>query len=176
MLIQSGKAFWAKVVGNPVPGYDKTKKEWSFDLALKDATIDSKDAVKELRSVGLGRYIKNKGDDRGDFIHLKRNSMKKDPKDGTKLVPSEPIRIVDHHNEPWGRDLIGNGSTLNVSVGLNTNPGQNGKEQTFMSPIAIQVWDHKTYTPKDAFPTRESSNNEVIKAVNDAVDGVKETW
>src|SRR4051812_34403485 len=128
MLIQGGKAYWAKVVGNPVPGYDKTKKEWSFDLALGGATIDGQDATKALRSLGLGRYIKNKADDRGDYIHMKRKALKADGSAST------PIRIVDHHNEPWDTRLIGNGSTLNVSVGLNENPGPTGKPQVFMSP------------------------------------------
>lgn len=173
MLIRDGKAYWAKIVGNPVPGYDKTQKEWSFDLALATATIDGVDAAKALRKAGLGRYIKNKEDDRGDFVHLKRKAMKRDPQDATKLVPAEPIRIVDHRGEPWQKRLIGNGSTLNVSVAVNENPGNNGKTQLFMSPMSVQVWEHVPYKPKDGFPTREDP---VETTVSEDVSSPTKEW
>lgn len=160
MLIRDGKACWAKVVGAPKPGYDKTKKEWSFDLSLKGATIDGQDAAKALRKIGLGRFIKDKADDRGEFIHLKRKAVKADGKD------AQPIRIVDAHNNDWDGRLIGNGSTLNVSVAVNENPGAGGKLQMFMSPLSIQVWDLTKYQPKSEFPTKEHETSEETAATD----------
>lgn len=126
MIIQ-GTAFWAKVVGPAQPGYDKTQKEWSIDVAI------SKEVKEQLVKEGLKAKIKNKGDDRGDFISFKRKEIRAD---GT---PSKPIRIVDGEKRDWDQKvLIGNGSTVNVSFMVNdyTYNGAAGKKPGL---IAIQV-------------------------------------
>ena len=143
MLI-NGKAFWAKIVGSPVPGFDKNDPkavEWSFDLSI------NKDVVKQLKADGLGAKIKNKGDERGDYIRLKRKGIKNDGN------PAKAIQIFDAHGEVWGNELIGNGSELNVNVAIEDGD-YHGKKYRTMKPISVQVWDHVKYVPKSPFPTK----------------------
>lgn len=135
-LILQGSAYWAKIVGDPQPGYDKTQKEWSMDLGnLTEKNIAT------LKEAGLGHKVKNKGDDRGDFIQFKRKALKKDQATGA-MVPSKPIEIVDKDKNPWdGKTKIGNGSTVNVKFLVNETT-YNGKK--FLKPgiIGVQVVKH----------------------------------
>ncbi len=137
MPIFQGTAYYAKVVGKPQPGYDKTQLEWSTDVAINDATR------KSLIKLGVGDYIKNKGDKHasgGDYLSFKRPAVKKD---GT---PGKPIRIVDNKGKPWDNTvLIGNGSVVNVNFALNEKASGGLKP----SLIAMQVWEHVPYEPKD---------------------------
>lgn len=137
-MIINGKAYWAKIVGKPVDGYKNQYKEWSFDLAI------DKDTASMLKKQGLGKYLKNNDDDRGTYIHLRRKAKKKDGTD------SKPIKIVDHRGNDWDNRLIGNGSELNVNVGINEFDGN-----LTLSPVSVQVWNLVPYIPKGQFPTRE---------------------
>lgn len=146
MLI-SGKSYWTKIIGEPRLGFaDDPVPEWSMDVALDPAS------VKALKDAGCSSYIKNKDDARGDFVSLKRKSVKQD---GT---PAKPIKVVDHHNEPWDRRLIGNGSTVNVSIALNPRKYK-GKEFLKPSILAVQVWELVEYQPKESFPNRSDSED-----------------
>lgn len=128
------KAYYAKVIGKPKPGYDKTKLEWSLDAAI------SPDTKKLLIKQGIGEYVKNKGDDRGDFITFKRPAMKAD---GT---PAKPIRVVDNKGQPWDQNtFIGNTSTININYALNEKASGGIKPGL----IAVQVWEHVPYVPSD---------------------------
>jgi hypothetical protein len=62
MLIQ-GKAKWAKVIGDPVWGYENKFKEWSVDVYVDEATAE------KLKSEGLGDKLKDKGN--GLYITFK---------------------------------------------------------------------------------------------------------
>lgn len=146
MILEKCKIYWAKVVGNPRPNYSKDGTEWSFDLSI------TPEVKKQLKAAGASSYFKDLGDDRGTFIHLKRKGTKND---GT---PAKPIAIVDHANGEWDGRLIGNGSTVNVSVAFNEYGDKVKKIQ--VSPLAIQVWDFVKYVPKSGFPTRESTDEE----------------
>lgn len=141
--------YWAKIIGNPRPNYQKDGTEWSFDLALTDV------AKKQLKDAGVSSYFKDVGDDRGTFIHLKRNGTKKDPADETKRVPAKAISVVDHHGNPWDGRLVGNGSTVNVIVAFNEYGDKVKKIQ--VSPLSIQVWDYVEYQPKSQFPVKKDS-------------------
>lgn len=140
-MILNGKGYWCKVTGKPRPGYDKETLEWSFDLAI------DKDTVKELRKSGLGKYVKNKDDERGDYIHLRRKAKKKNGD------AAQPITIYNHRNELWDGSLIGNGSTLNVNVAINEFD-----KKLSLSPLSIQVWDHVPYQPKSPFEAKEGED------------------
>ena len=147
MVIQ-GKAKWAKITGAPGWGYKKQYKEWSFDLGIDDATKN------RLLEAGMHKqYIKNKDDDRGDFITFKRRELKKD---GT---PGKPIEVVDRYGKEWDpKKLIGNGSILNVKIALNEIPDQKG---TKPGCIKVQVWDLVEYEGGDGdsedFPVADGS-------------------
>lgn len=147
MLIQ-GKSYWTKILGHPVVNkFDDTKKQWSFDLA-----IDQETKTKLLDAGMRKSKVRNKNDERGDFISFVRDATRKDGS------PGKPFEVVDHRGEPWNpKRMIGNGSTLNVVVQLNERSYKGDK---FLVPgaIKIQVWDLKEFTPagNNDFPVDES--------------------
>ena len=96
MSIIKGTAFWASVQ------QPNTKFEpvWSIDVCNLD------DAAKAtLKNDGLEDKIKNKEDERGDFIQLKQ---KVHARDGSMFV--QP-KVIDSSKNEF-TDLIGNGSTV----------------------------------------------------------------
>jgi hypothetical protein len=110
MLIK-GIAKWAKVLGDPVWGYENKHKEWSVDLYLDEETVH------KLEVEGLKDKIKDKGN--GQYITFKRREFKQNGE------PNQPIRIVDHHGEPWNpKEKIGNGSTVNVNFAINDSDAE----------------------------------------------------
>lgn len=142
--MMQGKAYWAKIVGKPVKGYNEGEFEWSIDVALDEAHVE------QVKREGWQSKIKNKFDDRGNFVQFKRKSVKKDGD------PAKPIRIVDHRGEAWpDNKLIGNGSTVNVKYELNDPP--TGSKVPRVSIIAVQVWDYVPYERKGGsdFPTKD---------------------
>lgn len=96
MPVLSGKAHWASVA-NPNTTFEPV---WSVDLAIEG------DELNKARQMGLS--IKNKGDDRGDFVTIKR---KVNRKDGTQ---NQAPALVDASKNPMNGTLIGNGSDINV--------------------------------------------------------------
>ena len=86
--IISGKAHWASVLA-PNTTYEPV---YSIDLELDD---DTKSTVE-----GLGLTIKNKGDDRNDFVTIKRKLYKKNgderPAPGTRAGGCPDVRRVAH--------------------------------------------------------------------------------
>lgn len=143
----TAKAFYAKVVGKPHPGYDKSKYEWSLDACNLTA-----EAKKTLKAQGIGDYIKNKGDDRGDFMTFKRPAMKSDG------APGKPIRVVDNKGQPWDQTkFIGNGSTVNINYAVNDKASGGSKPGI----IALQVWEHVPYeSSDDGFPVSEGGTED----------------
>ena len=146
-MIISGKSYWCKILGKPVTGEYGTA--WSFDLAI-DA-----DTKKRLLSAGMSPdYVKNKSDDRGDFITFKRNAVKTD---GTN---AKPYSVVGPDKTEWPQNkLIGNGSTLNVMVSLNETKYK-GKTKLKPSAVAVQVWELVPFEGKGdgGFPTISGDN------------------
>lgn len=147
-VLITGKSYWNKILGKPVPKYEMPtdtalqNREWTFDLAV------DKETVTTLKKLGLGPKIKNKGDDRGNFIQFRRNATKQDA-DNT---PNNPIKVVDHHGKPWDtKKPIGNGSTLNVRFNV-----WQGKKSAKPVVLAVQVWDLVEYNNGNGgFPVKE---------------------
>ena len=98
MPVLNGKAYWASVV-TPNTTFDEDGV-YSIDLAVDEE--NKKSAVAE------GLSIKNKGDDRGDFVTIKRKVRRKD---GNMNKAPE---IVDAQKRTMMGTLIGNGSDVNV--------------------------------------------------------------
>jgi hypothetical protein len=146
-----GKAYWAKVVGDPVKGYNPGEFEWSIDV-----TVDA-NTKKQLKELGVLDRVKDKADERGAFITFKRKSVKAD---GT---PAKPIRIVDSDGKEWdGKTKIGNGSIVNVKFAVNEIPAfGGGKPRLKPSILAVQVWDLVPYEGKgDDFPQKSNKKAE----------------
>ena len=121
---------------------------------------------KQLQDLGLGPRIKNKGDERNDFITIKRKYTRKD---GTK---NSAPRVVDSKKTPISPDdLIGNGSKVNVAFDTyDYNVG--GNQGVGSSLKAVQVIKLIEYSPSenlDEFseesgyqaPTNGASKNEL---------------
>ena len=128
----SGISYWAKV-HKPVPDKFNSEGIYSIDVAL-----DSK-AETQLKKLGLGGKIKNKEDDRGNFIQIKRKVRKKDGSMNT------PVRVVDAQKNPIPETtLIGNGSKVNVLFDTYEYDRGQGKE-TGSALKAVQVIDLVSY-------------------------------
>jgi len=155
MALIRGKGFYTKVLGKPQPAYDKTKNEWSFDLSLDAA------GLAEAKRLGFMEKVKNKGDDRGQYVTFRRAEFK-----GDGEVKNQPFKVVDHHGKDWDpKKLIGNGSVLNVRY--NVYPGRKGNKPV---ALAIQIWEHIPYEGKNDFPTKESTDT-----ADDFTTAVEET-
>lgn len=142
MLIQ-GKAKWAKIIGEPSWGYENKFKEWSVDVYVDQATEE------KLKSEGLGKKLKDKGN--GVYITFKRKEIGTDRTTG-QPKNNDPIRVVDHHGNPWDNRKIGNGSTVNVNFIIN----EFSKTEKNANILSLQVWDYIAYEGGE-FPTREDT-------------------
>ena len=151
MVIQ-GKAYYAKVLGAPAWGYKKQHKEWSLDV-----TIDAPTKARLLEAGMSKGVIKNKDDDRGDFITFKRRELKKD---GT---PGKRIEVVNKKGQEWDQKaLIGNGSVVNCKIALNEYEGE-----TKPGLIKLQVVEHVEYEGR-------GGDDEDLPTYNE--DGTVEDW
>jgi hypothetical protein len=154
-----GKAYWTKL-DKPVANYNKQKKimkdgapdgwgdEWSVEVA--NLTADTKKALKAQGLLGL---VKNKLDEREDFITFRLSTEKRD---GT---PNDPIRVVDEQEAEWDwaqRGKIGNDSDVAVKFNVWKNPG-NGKSSAFI--VAMKVLTHVPYEEKESTTDYEDPNN-----------------
>jgi hypothetical protein len=99
MAVISGKAYWASVT-NPNTTFD-ADGVWTIDVGNLD-----KKAIEQIKADGL--TIKNKGDDRGDFVTIKRKVRRKDGQ------MNRAPELVDAQKRVMPSTLIGNGSDVNV--------------------------------------------------------------
>jgi len=126
----SGKCHYASVV-EPNTTFEPT---WQIDIAL------DKESKKLVEAAGLS--IKNKGDDRGEYVTLKRKVLRKDG--SRRRAPS----VKDSQNNPWDSKLIGNGSTVNVKA-LPFDWSYAGKTGRSADLTAVQVVDLIEYNTDD---------------------------
>lgn len=134
--IISGKAYWASVI-SPNTTYEPV---YSVDVCLDE---DTKSLVESL-----GLTVHNKGDDRGDFVKIKRKVYKRD---GSER-PS-PI-VKDSQNNNWDGSLIGNGSMVNVKFA--TYEWEYNKKKGVASDLmALQVVDLVEYGDSKDFSAVE---------------------
>jgi len=95
MTVITGKCYWAKVHA-PDTNFEPV---WSIDICVDD---NNREAIMKD-----GLAIKNKGDERGDFVQIKQ---KVNRRDGTEN--DAPV-VLDAQKQPMTK-LIGNGSIVNV--------------------------------------------------------------
>ena len=122
--IISGKAFWTKL---------NRKDEYSdkYQLDVGDLSDKSKEVL-----ASHGVKLKNKNDDRGEFITARTQY----------LVP-----VIDSDKKTIDRDtLIGNGSSVRVKVDFNKNHPFAEKYGTSMYLKKVQVTELVEYS-KDEF-------------------------
>ncbi len=95
MTVVKGKAYWASVQ-QPNTTYEP---EWAIDILVDDNNRAAFEAD--------GVPIKNKDDERGDFVHIRQRVARRD---GTQ---NDAPTVVDAQKQPF-TGLIGNGSVVNV--------------------------------------------------------------
>ena len=99
MAVITGKAYWASIT-TPNKTFD-IDGVWTLDVC----NLDKKN-IEMVKADGL--TIKNKGDERGDFVTIKRKVKRKDGNENA--APN----VVDAQKRPLINTLIGNGSIVNV--------------------------------------------------------------
>lgn len=127
----SGKVYWAKVIGAPRPNYGGDAREWTFEFE-PDA-----EGLKVLKQHKLTDRLKDKYEDRGRFLVLRKSEFNKDGN------PNPPIRLYDGDDNEWDKTkLIGNGSDADVKLDIRDyGPGK--KKGVY--PVAIRVTDLVAY-------------------------------
>ena len=99
MSVISGIAYWAAIT-NPNTTFD-SDGVWSVDIC----NLDEK-SLATVKNDGL--ILKNKGDERGDFVSVKRKVRRKDG--SLNRAPD----LVDGQKRTMSHTRIGNGSEVNV--------------------------------------------------------------
>lgn len=120
----SGTVKWAKIVGDKalVSNYDGDAREWTFQFHPEDTAF--------LKDHKLLDRLKDKGDEQGPYLILKKPEFNKD---GEK---NDPFRIYDENNEPWDDRLIGNGSKVDVKLDIRDwGPGK--KKSIYAAAIRV---------------------------------------
>lgn len=131
-----GKLHWAKILGNPQPNYLKDANEWTMDLSL------DKDGVAQVKKLQLGGRVKDKKDDRGQFISFKQRELRKDGS------PAKPITVIDSSGKPWDQsEKIGNGTVADVKFEV-VDYGM-GPDKMGVYPRAVRILDHVPYEGSD---------------------------
>ena len=145
MSVISGDAYWAHVI-TPNTKFNPDG-EWSIEVCNLD-----KANKKVAETAGL--TIKNKGDERGDFVTLKQYAR---TKDGTPRA----ISVKDSQRNAFPSDKrVGNGSKVNVSYFPKEYTVYGGGVKGYLN--AVQVTDLVEYSMDD-FGVVEGgyTNNEV---------------
>lgn len=126
----TGKLYWAKVFGAPVETYQGDAEEWTLDV-----TPDQR-GIELLNRIGLGGKLRNKDDDREDFITFRRAAINK-----TKNVPNNHIEVVDSEDNPWDEQAhpqLGNGTIVKVKFNVFQKAAQ-GKFKEIIKPVIFQI-------------------------------------
>lgn len=114
-MIIRGKAYWAKVLGEPVKDKYKPVRQWSMDVAPDEASL------KALEDEGLSHKIKpavnksGKGHASGQgYVKFERPESVTNRQG--KQVDMPNIPIVDKYGQDWPDDkLLGNGTEVEVA-------------------------------------------------------------
>lgn len=152
-----GRLQYARVLGDPIPNYNKDGKEWKFDFIPEDP----KGSKAELKSVDVAdrlRVLYYKDEDGnpdpknpkygGDaFMSFKQAATRRDGTDNF------PIKVEDIIGNTWPQDkLIGNDTVADVTfVVIDSGPGRfNG-----VYPRSIRILEHVPYESDEFAPISE---------------------
>lgn len=148
-VYMQGKVYWAKIFGAPRPNYNEDGREWTFEFEPND------DGVALLKEHKLKDRLKDKYEDRGPYLTLKRKEFDFEGK------PNEHIRVVDAANQRWDDNkLLGNETTVDVKLTI-VDYGPGKKKGIY--PVAIRVLEHVPYESND-FASLPENDPRVKKA------------
>ena len=141
MTLISGKAYWASITA-PNTTFEPC---WTIDVTLDEENYE--------KVIADGVPVKNKSDERGNFVTIKR---KLDGKHGPNTAPE----LVDAQRQPMFNTLIGNGSDVNV---LYRPYDWNHEKRSGRSADLqkVQVVNLIVYEPKDS---QEPEDFEVLES------------
>jgi len=124
----TGKCHYASIT-EPNTKFDPV---WSIQVEIND---DNREVVEKS-----GLKVANKGDERGDFVTIKRKVHRKD---GTER--NAPL-VMDSQNNRWNNDKkIANGSTVNVKA-IPYEWDYAGKSGISADLAAVQIVDFIEYS------------------------------
>ena len=156
-----GPVYWAKVIGEPRPNYNGDAREWAFEFEPNEEGIGI------LKENALLDRLKNKYEDRGKYLTLKRSELNKEGE------PNKPIRILDSSNNEWDGSLLGNGTVVDVKLDIRDyGPGK----KKGIYPVAIRVVDHVEYQSNEFPPMAEDDGFKPAKKAAKAKDTVAEDF
>lgn len=156
-----GFAHWAKVLGEPVDNFDGDAQEWTIDIQPDAKGLDL------FKRLGLADKIKNKDDDREDFVIFKRRAI------NAEGVANDPIEVVNGANkEPWDDKVaIGNGSAVAVKFGLYEGVYKK-KPYTKLVPYKITVNNLVEYVAKP----KAAKGKRPVQSTKPSAKGDKADW
>ena len=132
MSVISGDAYWAHVI-TPNTKFNPDG-EWSIEVC-------NLDAKNKKVAEGDGLTIKNKGDERGDFVTLKQYARSKDGQ-------SRPMSVKDSDRNTFPTNKrVGNGSKVNVSYFPKEYTVYGGGVKGYLN--AVQVVDLVEYNAEE---------------------------
>ena len=140
MSVISVKAYWASIA-SPNTTFDPDGV-WTVDVGNLD-----KKAIEQVKADGL--TVKNKGDDRGDYVTIKRKVRRKDGQ--MNRTPD----LVDSNKRQMVGTMIGNGSDVNVLYSTYDWEFK-GRKGTSADLKSVQVTDLVPYN------TEEGESFEVV--------------
>ena len=135
MAVLKGKAHWAKL-DRAVNAFDPSKPRWSIDVEL--------DAEGKAQIEELGIPVKNKDDDRGDFVTFQKDQFLSN---GQELPKP---RLIDAKKNDISGTLVGNGSMVKVS--FYPKEWKYANRQGVRGVLKdVQLLELVEYVPKDEF-------------------------
>lgn len=151
-----GKAYWAKVLGDPVMNYNKDGKEWKLDFAPNE------DGLELIEKLGIKDRLKTDKNANipGPYLSLKQAEYRKPDKEGI-VKKNDPIKVVDPDNQPWDQTkLIGNGTDVDVKIevidyGVGKFSGVYIRGLRVLKLVKYESKEFPALTPDDEFFARE---------------------
>lgn len=154
-----GRGRWMKILGKPVPNYQRDGYEWTMDI------FPDEEGLKLLKKLGVADRLKDKGE--GEYFMFRQRE------ENAKGEKNAPIKVVDAQGRPWDQDTkIGNDSVVDVrfrfkDYGKGKKPG--------IYPQAVRVLELNEYNSQDFAPLSE--DDEFFRKPSDAEDkAFKETF
>ena len=147
---------WCKLIGPPVPGFNKTKLEWSVCMVFSLDNKEHSDFLDSLETIYREEHgksarkhqhylpVKPDKDNAGQaIVTFKIQQFTR--RDGTT---SEPPTIIDSNRNAWGNKLIGNGSKMKLQFDVYAWTGEAGCGIT-LQPLVGMVVDLVEYVEKE---------------------------
>lgn len=131
-VFASGYVYWPKIVGDPIPNYERTGNEWAFEFEPDDTTF-LKDAKLLDRLKDPVDKPDEKNPEKGPYINLRKPEFTKDGK------KNDPIRIYDGTGDAdveWDDRKIGNRSRVDIKLRI-VDYGKGKKKGIYTTAIRV---------------------------------------